>query len=118
MVAPVGFSSLFFFNDTATTEIYTLSLHDALPISANWRLDRGRGSHWCTSDRGHDLDPAWRSGERARHNAVAIEPARRLPTASVAARRTIPAWERPFLRLRREHGGFGERGDRRPRTIF
>src|SRR3712207_8720970 len=30
----------FFFNDTATTEIYTLSLHDALPIlkvSFNWR---------------------------------------------------------------------------------
>src|SRR5258708_14166168 len=26
------FSPLFFFNDTATTEIYTLSLHDALPI--------------------------------------------------------------------------------------
>src|SRR5688572_32423198 len=26
--------SVFFFNDTATTEIYTLSLHDALPISA------------------------------------------------------------------------------------
>src|SRR2546430_7078198 len=25
----------FFFNDTATTEIYTLSLHDALPISAH-----------------------------------------------------------------------------------
>src|SRR3712207_8397291 len=27
----------FFFNDTATTEIYTLSLHDALPISARRR---------------------------------------------------------------------------------
>src|SRR2546430_5016985 len=27
------FHSFFFFNDTATTEIYTLSLHDALPIS-------------------------------------------------------------------------------------
>src|SRR2546422_6332048 len=27
----------FFFNDTATTEIYTLSLHDALPISASRR---------------------------------------------------------------------------------
>src|SRR5260370_42147194 len=26
---------LFFFNDTATTEIYTLSLHDALPISSH-----------------------------------------------------------------------------------
>src|SRR2546423_11571936 len=27
--------AVFFFNDTATTEIYTLSLHDALPISAD-----------------------------------------------------------------------------------
>ena len=26
------YSNFFFFNDTATTEIYTLSLHDALPI--------------------------------------------------------------------------------------
>src|SRR5256885_9990548 len=41
----------FFFNDTATTEIYTLSLHDALPISvpgkgartSHAQLDRGRG---------------------------------------------------------------------------
>src|SRR2546422_7130950 len=30
----VVFRSFFFFNDTATTEIYTLSLHDALPIYA------------------------------------------------------------------------------------
>src|SRR3989442_7679023 len=29
----------FFFNDTATTEIYTLSLHDALPISLRGRAD-------------------------------------------------------------------------------
>src|ERR1039457_1698328 len=34
---------IFFFNDTATTEIYTLSLHDALPIySAGRRLVRRR----------------------------------------------------------------------------
>src|SRR3712207_7715911 len=32
----------FFFNDTATTEIYTLSLHDALPILAQVNLGRGR----------------------------------------------------------------------------
>ena len=33
---------VFFFNDTATTEIYTLSLHDALPISLNKAYgDRG-----------------------------------------------------------------------------
>src|SRR5256885_16526945 len=30
----------FFFNDTATTEIYTLSLHDALPISVLWTARR------------------------------------------------------------------------------
>src|SRR5258708_12634887 len=31
----------FFFNDTATTEIYTLSLHDALPISCLYTLLTG-----------------------------------------------------------------------------
>src|SRR2546430_4075023 len=31
----------FFFNDTATTEIYTLSLHDALPISLPQSMTRG-----------------------------------------------------------------------------
>src|SRR3982751_1522223 len=37
-------SFFFFFNDTATTEIYTLSLHDALPIwpcSPRWELANG-----------------------------------------------------------------------------
>src|SRR5258705_1089228 len=44
----------FFFNDTATTEIYTLSLHDALPIFEQadrppwWsRLDRGAQETHC-----------------------------------------------------------------------
>src|ERR1043166_6927124 len=32
--------AVFFFNDTATTEIYTLSLHDALPISKNLSPNR------------------------------------------------------------------------------
>src|ERR1039458_3500923 len=40
----------FFFNDTATTEIYTLSLHDALPISAIRRPGSGR-SRRCTGRR-------------------------------------------------------------------
>src|SRR5256885_5541359 len=35
-------SFFFFFNDTATTEIYTLSLHDALPISLRGRHIRGQ----------------------------------------------------------------------------
>src|SRR5258705_9942592 len=43
--SPSLFSFFFFFNDTATTEIYTLSLHDALPISpALRRGDLGRHS--------------------------------------------------------------------------
>src|SRR3712207_9256916 len=37
----------FFFNDTATTEIYTLSLHDALPILAT----RGGKCRRCRPDR-------------------------------------------------------------------
>src|SRR5947209_13026049 len=40
-----AFFLFFFFNDTATTEIYTLSLHDALPISP-------RGAGWCGAGRG------------------------------------------------------------------
>src|SRR5258708_15850259 len=39
------FSSFFFFNDTATTEIYTLSLHDALPIST--RISSPLNSDWA-----------------------------------------------------------------------
>src|SRR5260370_39038305 len=38
-------SALFFFNDTATTEIYTLSLHDALPISEGDRRGRAGPGH-------------------------------------------------------------------------
>src|SRR5258708_23356581 len=40
MFLALSLSFLFFFNDTATTEIYTLSLHDALPI---W-IDGGAGA--------------------------------------------------------------------------
>src|SRR3712207_7630290 len=41
---------VFFFNDTATTEIYTLSLHDALPIS-----EKSRGGFEERHDRPHRL---------------------------------------------------------------
>src|SRR3712207_7303066 len=46
-------TSLFFFNDTATTEIYTLSLHDALPI---FRPRYGRG-YWSTTHRSYVSKP-------------------------------------------------------------
>src|SRR3712207_8178094 len=46
--------SFFFFNDTATTEIYTLSLHDALPIyrRPGWRRRRRPGSGGASSGGG------------------------------------------------------------------
>src|SRR5690242_21522079 len=44
-------SDFFFFDDPATTEIYTLSLHDALPIS---RLRALTASHLQKLDGGHD----------------------------------------------------------------
>src|SRR2546427_2793889 len=58
-------SSFFFFNDTATTEIYTLSLHDALPIyfcdAADARglavtLPGGTFRDTLTIDNPHDID--------------------------------------------------------------
>src|SRR5262245_66481980 len=47
-----SFLCIFFFNDPATTEIYTLSLHDALPIyrrcpSARRLRPRWRPPSWC-----------------------------------------------------------------------
>src|SRR2546430_12075836 len=55
-LSPISFV-FFFFNDTATTEIYTLSLHDALPIYRSHELDESGGSvparalrHRCRSE--------------------------------------------------------------------
>src|SRR3989449_7539618 len=42
----------FFFNDTATTEIYTLSLHDALPICGGHALQVARGEERRRGERG------------------------------------------------------------------
>src|SRR5438477_5412398 len=61
-------ASLFFFNDAAPTEIYTLSLHDALPIC--WFF----GSHWPNSSRKlkkRSLARAFSSSRRAPPEAAA-----------------------------------------------
>src|SRR5207244_11430598 len=46
------FFFFFFFNDTATTEIYTLSLHDALPICPPTGRARPRSTFLYTAPRG------------------------------------------------------------------
>src|SRR3712207_8793638 len=78
---------VFFFNDTATTEIYTLSLHDALPIS---RLDR----HRCPARR-HDVRPG-RHGRAAAQAAPA-------PGNRVLLRAARPPGGRARRRRSEEH---------------
>src|SRR2546430_16027156 len=60
MITLPTFSFFFFFNDTATTEIYTLSLHDALPIS---RAARRSFSCWWMPARSWKPETTARSEE-------------------------------------------------------
>src|SRR5437016_13012460 len=58
MYTPCSLSYFFFFNDPATTEIYTLSLHDALPIYPNFAMAYGAvGVHY------YNLGEPARAGE-------------------------------------------------------
>src|SRR3712207_9562262 len=57
-----------FFNDTATTEIYTLSLHDALPISL---MERGRTP---SLERSQETSRAWVLIDEIRASLQEVEP--------------------------------------------
>src|SRR6267142_6625226 len=88
-----SFFFFFFFNDTATTEIYTLSLHDALPIRS--QLDRGL----------HD------TGIEGRAARGLVAAPRALADRGVGVRGG--GCPRPALRARsRGRAGRGEEGDR------
>src|SRR5256885_12065224 len=80
----------FFFNDTATTEIYTLSLHDALPIS---RLQGAR------------RDPRDLSARRALpgHGGRAVRDGARDPAPGRAAARPALRPDRKSTRLNSSH---------------
>src|SRR2546422_4610794 len=79
---PLLSAFFFFFNDTATTEIYTLSLHDALPIC-----------HRCTDSSG-DRPP--RSSARSTCCSSTRPPA--------SGRTCRPAADRKSTRLNSSHG--------------
>src|SRR5574338_1535084 len=85
----------FFFNDTATTEIYTLSLHDALPICHVGRAERAQRAHRTDAHRERseehtsELQSPWhlvcrlllekkkkKKNKRVKHNAQIMEVAR------------------------------------------
>src|SRR5271166_7054007 len=56
--------SYFFFNDTATTEIYTLSLHDALPISSPGSAPKRFVNESCNTLRRVNNRPSTRPSTR------------------------------------------------------
>src|SRR3712207_8968252 len=58
----LGWCVMFFFNDTATTEIYTLSLHDALPISNVWSKRQALGTSCAACTKSASSRPIWESG--------------------------------------------------------
>src|SRR3712207_7458951 len=66
----------FFFNDTATTEIYTLSLHDALPISART----------ATSARAVDSENSARNGSSSTLTLTPVPRWRHASTRACASR--------------------------------
>src|SRR2546422_11351552 len=77
-IAPeISHVRIFFFNDTATTEIYTLPLHDALPIYAVADARHGERLGWVVAPGGATHEPVARTdreedlGERGqeRHDA-------------------------------------------------
>src|SRR3712207_8682356 len=72
---------IFFFNDTATTEIYTLSLHDALPISG---VEAGGGAGWGLVSRG--------DGRAGEHNRQLVRRERAGDSRSRRGLRQRAAW--------------------------
>src|SRR2546427_479602 len=63
----------FFFNDTATTEIYTLSLHDALPISVAAARTGRSGRRVVVALPGGELEIDWRPDDRVLMTGDAVE---------------------------------------------
>ena len=53
----LAFDYVFFFNDTATTEIYTLSLHDALPIWSGRHTAQAQTGRSCEQEHFRDEPP-------------------------------------------------------------
>src|SRR3712207_7263073 len=85
----------FFFNDTATTEIYTLSLHDALPISRSASRSP-TSSSWPRRTARPSCAPPWtRAGRRGR--TAAPPPAPRGPAGRRSEEHTSELQSRQYL---------------------
>src|SRR5436853_3443336 len=95
--------SFFFFNDTATTEIYTLSLHDALPISAGPRERHVRpvapGPPW----RGGDHAGSVQSQGRSEEHTSELQSLRHLVCRLLLEKKKTKAVRRPARSVQKRH---------------
>src|SRR3712207_7991793 len=78
-------SYVFFFNDTATTEIYTLSLHDALPIC------------WTAGARRCPITSASRASPRTAASRLSSRPTGRVTVLSRSEEHTSELQSRQYL---------------------
>src|ERR1017187_9486474 len=126
-------SLCFFFNDTATTEIYTLSLHDALPIC--WVIAAEDGRSWLSaSNSGHVgqlsneaikpgylpvSDPGLRRQDGNRTRTGQARSTVPVPQARRRSRRTVPGRPQAARAApgpRRPHRRYRRRGRRHPHS--
>src|SRR3712207_7579473 len=79
---------MFFFNDTATTEIYTLSLHDALPILRLVQAVPFEKLYWQPEVARARTFPVYSCGEHVLRSAAAVE--------QTFGGITVNLWDDPF----------------------
>src|SRR5882757_11580443 len=99
------FLMFFFFNDTATTEIYTLSLHDALPISPTaprWALGTRSGTAAVTAAKARSEEHTSELQSRQYIVCRLLLEKKKTPVS----RPDRPTRRRPCLRPARSHRGF------------
>src|SRR5256885_7286733 len=95
------FSFFFFFNDTATTEIYTLSLHDALPISPSG-FHRGPGFLPAAGRLGPELHGVDRKSTRLNSSHLVISYA----VFCLKKKKTISSGTPEIIRLSRSYTSY------------
>src|SRR3712207_8605650 len=97
---------MFFFNDTATTEIYTLSLHDALPICRSGQPARvATGGDWrycydgrdSENQRGNTMSRNPREASRSEEHTSELQSRQYLVCRLLLEKKTRPASTAPML---------------------
>src|SRR2546430_11301509 len=92
-------SFFFFFNDTATTEIYTLSLHDALPISSAL----ARGTTTTPSLSALIMSPGWTSTPRSEEHTSELQSQSNLVCRLLLEKKKKPNCQYVLVQGRSDH---------------